>query len=90
MILNIAYIIVSYWVGKRNNNTNIAAFFVAFMALIVAPLIVNSLLSTSVLAFNLFLPIYLTEFVDVLGNDQIMYITLIRNLVFFTIVCSTL
>lgn len=90
-IANVFLMCISYYSIKRDYTLkNNLGFFILFFLLVVATLIFNRYLVDEILAFNVFLPIYLAIFVDVQGDDRNPSETMPRNLVFFAVVCAFL
>lgn len=90
LILNVVYMGITFNVFKRNISRNTSKFFEALGIFIIGPLIFNWLFSYKEFALNLFLPIYLALFVDVLGSTHMIMGKTIRNFVFFVLICSFL
>ena len=90
LIINGVYMVIAYTIFKRDMTANKTKFFVALVAFVIGPLIVNSLFSYKEFALNMFLPIYLALFVDVLGNTHMITGKTIRNFVFFVLICAFL
>ena len=65
-------------------------FFLGFLVMVIVPFLINHLLVHKILAYNIFLPIDLTLFVDSMGRDAMFYYTMPRNFVFFVLVCALL
>jgi hypothetical protein len=57
---------------------------------VLLPTIINRLLVSQVVAYNIMLPIYITSFVDINANDRATSPTIVRNLVFFVLLASLL
>jgi hypothetical protein len=90
-IVNIGAIIVSYNLFRGDVNfRNTFPFFPLLLLLVGLPLFINSCLVDSLLARNIFLPIYLTEFVDLQGDQRMIGEKIPRNFVFFTLICAFL
>jgi hypothetical protein len=90
-IVNIGVIVLYYDLFRRDANfRNTFPFFPMLLLLVGLPLLINSYLVDSVLARNIFLPIYLAEFVDLQGDQRMIGEKRPRNIVFFTLICAFL
>lgn len=74
----------------QNGFKSVVYFFQTFVIFLIIPTAVNYLITNSDLALNLYLPIYMTLFVDIQGNQPTVSSTFIRNLVFFILLFSIL
>lgn len=74
----------------QNGFKSVVYFFQTFVIFLIIPTAVNYLITNSDLALNLYLPIYMTLFVDIQGNQPTVSPTFIRNLVFFILLFSIL
>lgn len=90
LVINGVYIVLTFTIFKRDISRNTSKFFEALGVFILVPLVINSLFSYKEFALNLFLPIYLTVFVDVLGSNNMITGKTIRNFVFFVLICAFL
>ncbi len=67
---------------------NQLGFFPLFFLMIVATTLFNRYFVDRTLAFNLLLPIYLTAFVETQNMAHGNHMNVVRNLVFFTLICA--
>lgn len=90
LIINAVYTVVAFTYFKRDISRDAGKFFAALATFIIGPLIFNSLFSYKEFALNMFLPIHLALFVDVMGSTHLITGRTIRNFVFFVLICSFL
>ena len=90
ILVNIAYMLLLYGMAANQHFSNFIDFLYLGLFSLALPFVVNLFIAESHFTFNLFLPIYFTLFVDLIGNNPKPHFTFGRNLVFFTFVCALL
>lgn len=70
LVLNGGFTFISYYIGKSGHQASVEYFFCSLVLVVVVPTIINRLLVSEVVAYNLMLPIYLTSFVDINANQR--------------------
>jgi hypothetical protein len=90
IIANITFVYLYYWFrrGRGGRQSDVKSFLIDQGAFLALPTFVNHIFISKYLTWNLILPLYITIFIDLQSNNNLVTLTFIRNAVFLIFVCT--